>query len=125
MKRGSESVLELVGTLAAGAALVRADGEAFEAHGLVDREEATWVARALAGSTRGSFELTAGKRVRWIDAYEVTPGTALVVVRDGSRPLDESRLDRVLGSLRKGTRGPVAATPRESPSLGAMQARRR
>jgi hypothetical protein len=125
MKRGSDSVLELVGDLAAGAAVVRADGEGFEAHGLVDREEATWVARALGGTTRGTFELTAGKRVRWIDAFEVTPGTALVVVRDGARPLDQDRLDRVLANLRKGGRGPTVSLPREGLGSGAMQARRR
>ena len=49
MMAGSRSVLESMGDTVAGAALVRADGEGFEAHGLVDREEATWVARALGG----------------------------------------------------------------------------
>jgi hypothetical protein len=123
MMAGSRSVLESMGDTVAGAALVRADGEGFEAHGLVDREEATWVARALGGTSRGTFELTAGKRVRFIDAFEVSPGTALVVVRDGARPVDEARLGRVLGSLRKGRASSVVS--RESTGSGAMQARRR
>lgn len=115
-------MLESMGETVAGAALVRADGEGFEAHGLVDREEATWVARALGGTSRGSFELTAGKRVRWIDAFEISPGTALVVVRDGDRPVDEAKLGRVLGTLRKG-RSPARAN--EGLGSGALQARRR
>lgn len=107
MSRSIREALEVVARDAVGVAFVRADGEAFEAHGPVDREEATWIARTL-GAPHGSFELSragrTGERVVLLDAYEVTTGCALVILRS-ARALDAARIDRALADLRRLVRG--------------------